>query len=363
MSAKNPGSASEGQASEKMRRLFVLRASRFALCLAVVASLVLAPIGGLAAASASPSRGHHSSAHHSGGGGSKGDPRSGGSGDKGSGSDRGGQGDRGRHHKVMSVTVDGSVTSGGSGGNFTLTATSSTVKSLLHTLVTVDVTTSTAYTQPGVSSPTVLSGDFVIVKGTKSATTSGTITAKSVLIPAVQITGDVTSGGAGAGFTLTGTSSTIYGPKGTSVTVNVSSSTVYKESGVKSPSVAVGDKVQVIGNQAGAATVDATLVVITAPKKHGHRGGGYGNGGNGYGGGGNHNYGGGRGGGSGYGGGSGGGGSGGGGSGGGGSGGGGGNGGSGYGGGGWGNGRGGSGGGGGYGGGGYGGGDHGRHGH
>ena len=204
MSAKNPGSASEGRASEKMQRLFALRASRFALCLAVVASLVLAPIGGLAAASASPSRGHHSAAHHSGGGGSKGDPRSGGRGDKGRGSDRGGQGDRGRHHKVMSVTVDGSVTSGGSGGNFTLTATSSTVKSLLHTLVTVDVTTSTAYTQPGVSSPTVLSGDFVIVKGTKSATTSGTITAKSVLIPAVQITGDVTSGGAGAGFTLTG---------------------------------------------------------------------------------------------------------------------------------------------------------------
>ncbi len=170
MSAKNPGSASEGRASEKMQRLFALRASRFALCLAVVASLVLAPIGGLAAASASPSRGHHSAAHHSGGGGSKGDPRSGGRGDKGRGSDRGGKGDRGRHHKVMSVTVDGAVTSGGSGGNFTLTATSSTVKSLLHTLVTVDVTTSTAYTQPEVSSPTVLSGDFVIVKGTKSAT-------------------------------------------------------------------------------------------------------------------------------------------------------------------------------------------------
>ena len=335
-----------------MQRLFALRASRFALCLAVVASLVLAPIGGLAAASASPSRGHHSAAHHSGGGGSKGDPRSGGRGDKGRGSDRGGQGDRGRHHKVMSVTVDGSVTSGGSGGNFTLTATSSTVKSLLHTLVTVDVTTSTAYTQPGVSSPTVLSGDFVIVKGTKSATTSGTITAKSVLIPAVQITGDVTSGGAGAGFTLTATSSTIYGPKGTSVTVNVSSSTVYKENGVRSPSVAVGDKVQVTGSQAGAATVNASLVVITAPKKHGHRGGGYGGGygnGGGYGGGGNHNYGGGRGGsggGNGYGGGGG--------SGRGGSGGGGGNGGSSYGG-----GRGGSGGGGGYGGG-----DHGgRHGH
>ncbi len=349
MSAKNPGSASEGHASEKMRRLFALRASRFALCLAVVASLVLAPIGGLATASASPSRDHHSAAHHSSGGGTKGDPRSGGKGDKGRGGDRGGKSDRGRHHKVMSVTVDGGVTSGGSGGNFILTATSSTVKSLLHTLVTVDVTTSTAYTQPGVSSPTVLTGDFVIVKGTKSSSTSSTLTAKSVLIPAVQVTGDVTSGGAGAGFTLTATSSTIYGPKGTSITVNVSSSTVYKEEGVRSPSVAVGDKVQVTGNQAGAATVQATLVVITAPKKHGHRGGGYGggygNGGSGYGGGGNHNYGGG-------GGGPGGGGSGGGGGGGGG---------------GWGSGRGGSGGGGGYGGSGYGGsgyggGDHGGHG-
>ena len=93
-------------------------------------------------------------------GGTKGDPRSGGKGDKGRGGDRGGKSDRGRHHKVMSVTVDGGVTSGGSGGNFILTATSSTVKSLLHTLVTVDVTTSTAYTQPGVSSPTVLTGEL-----------------------------------------------------------------------------------------------------------------------------------------------------------------------------------------------------------
>ena len=256
-----------------MRRLFALRASRFALCLAVVASLVLAPIGSLATASASPSRGHQPAAHHSKGGGkgNHGDPR----------------GNRGWHpkpvHRPVAVTVNGPVVSGGSGGDFTLTATSSTVRALLHTLVTVDVTTSTAYTQPGVSSPSVLPGDFVIVKSTKSwkswkAPPSSTITAKSVFIPPAQVSGDVTSGGAGAGFTLTTTSSTIYGPKGTTVTITVSSSTVYKEKGVTSPSVAVGNNVQVTGSQAGTATIAATLVVITAPKKHGHRGGGYGGG-------------------------------------------------------------------------------------
>jgi hypothetical protein len=328
LAARTPASyTSEGQPSDKLRRLFALRASRFALCLAVVASLVLAPVGGLATASASSSRGHHSATHHSSGGGNYGDHKSG----HGQRGNNGGQGDRGRHRKPVSVTIDGKVTSGGSGGDFTLTATSSTVRSLLRTSVTVDVTTSTAYTQPGVSSPTVLAGDFVIVKGARSGTASSTITAKSVLIPAVQVSGDVISGGAGAGFTLTTTSSTIYGPKGTSITINVSSSTVYKEKGVSSPSVAVGDNVQVTGSQAGTATINATLVVITAPKKHGHHGG-YGNGGGGYG-----NGGGGRSGGHGYGGG--------------------GSGNSGRGsGGGWGNGRGGSGGGGGYGGSGYGGG-------
>ena len=285
LSAKTPASyPSKGRLSEKMRRFFALRASRFALCLAVVASLVLAPIGGLATASASPSRGYQSAVHHSNGGSNRSDHKSGGDPrGYGKGDNKGGRGDRNKHHKPVAVTIDGKVTSGGSGGDFMLTATSSTVRSLLNTLVTVDVTTSTAYTQPGVSSPTVLPGDFVIVKGSRSWTPSTTVTAKSVFIPAVQVSGDVTSGGAGAGFTLTTTSSTIYGPKGTSITVNVSSSTVYNEKGVSSPTVAVGDNVQVTGSQAGTATINAALVVITAPKKHGHRGGGYGNGGGGYG--------------------------------------------------------------------------------
>ena len=180
--------------------------------------------------------------------------------------------DHGRHHRVITVTVDGTVLSGGAGANFILTATSSTLRSLKGTAVTVDVTSSTTYKQPGVTSPSVTTGDFVVVTGTETST-AGTITAESVLIPAVQLTGYVVTGGAGANFTLTTTSTTIFGPKATTVTINVNVggiTTKYKEKGVESPSVAVGDKVQVTGNQAGTNTVNATLVVITAPPPRHH---------------------------------------------------------------------------------------------
>ena len=271
-------------APKQVQGFFTRKVTRFLLCIGLAAGLAAAsPIGGTALASAAPvAAGHHSSR---GGGGDRG--RGEGQGYSRGGSYGGGF-NRNAHHRK--VSVDGSVLSGGAGANFTLTATSSTVRSLRNTAVTVDVTSSTTYKQPGVSSPSVAIGDYVIATGTETGTAS-TITAKSVDIPAVQLTGDVTSGGSGGNFTLTTTSSTIYGPKGTAVTINVNAggvTTKYREKGVQSPSVAIGDKVQVSGSQAGAATVNAALVVITAPPtRHRHHANGYGGGGNGYGGGGN----------------------------------------------------------------------------
>jgi hypothetical protein len=252
---------------------------RFLLCIGLAAGLTaVAPIGGLTAAGASPeAAGHHSHGGDNGVGGGVGGGRF---------------FNRGHHHGMKKVTIDGTVLSGGAGANFTLTATSSSVRTLRGTAVTVDVTSSTTYKQPGVSSPSVAVGDFVIAMGMQTPTT-GTITATVVQIPAVEVTGDVTSGGAGGNFTLTTTSTAIYGPPGTTITVGVNVggiTTKYRERGVSSPSVAVGDRAQVLGNQAGTAAVNAVLVVITAPpaRHHDHGFGfaGYGGGpgGGGYGG-------------------------------------------------------------------------------
>jgi hypothetical protein len=49
-------------------------------------------------------------------------------------------------------------------------------------------------------------------------------------------------------------------------------STKYRERGVSSPTVQTGNNVQVTGTQAGAGTVNATLVVIGTPGR-GHHGG------------------------------------------------------------------------------------------
>ena len=288
----------QSRAPGQVRGFFTGKVTRFLLCIGLAAGLAAAsPLGGVAVAGATPvAAGHHSG-------------RGGGAGDRGRGGDgRGGGGGGGfvggqffnKGHHQRSVTVDGMVLSGGAGADFTLTATSSTVRSLKGTSVTVDVSSSTKYKEPGVSSPSVAVGDFVTVNGTETSTT-GTITAKSVQIPAVQVTGDVTGGGTGSNFTLTTTSTTIYGAKGTTVTIDVNVggvTTKYREKGVSSPSVAVGDKVQVSGTQAGTATIDAVLVVITTPPArhhhrilpvigHGHGNGGPGNGGPGNGGPGN----------------------------------------------------------------------------
>jgi hypothetical protein len=261
----------QSPSSGQVRGFFTRKVTRFLLCIGLVVGLTAAPVGGLAVASASPvASGHHS---RGGGFGIGGFGLAGFGFGGGFGMGGGGFFNFGHHHHAMSiVNIDGTVLSGGAGSDFTLTATSSSLRSLRGTAVTVDVTSSTTYTEPGVSSPSVAVGDLVNVSGMTTSTT-GTITANNVQIPGVQITGDVTSGGAGAAFALTTTSTTIYGPKGTTVTVDVNAggvTTKYIETGTTSPSVAVGDKVQVFGSQAGTATVDASLVIITAPKRH-HR--------------------------------------------------------------------------------------------
>jgi co-chaperonin GroES (HSP10) len=249
------GTTSEGDPYETRRqghvRGFAWKAVRFAISLAVAAGLVAAPVAGLAPAGAAAL--HAGRAHSTGVEMAK-SPSFGHS----------------RQHHV--VKVDGTVTSGGAGGNFVLTAKSSTVKSLEGTAVTVVVSSSTQYREPGVSSPSVAVGDFVVVKGT-AGTSAGTLNATRVVIPAARVTGDVTSGGAGANFTLTSTVSTIYGPSGTAIMIVVSSSTKYHEPGVSSPSVAIGDRVVVSGMQGGTATVDALAVFIVPPvscRHHGH---------------------------------------------------------------------------------------------
>ena len=226
MSRKTEGGRDSYQnpASGQVRGFLARRVTRFLFCIGLAAGLAAAsPMGGLAAASAAPV----AAGHHVGGGGQGGGDHQGRGGDNGGGGNGSGEGgygnggngnggngrsDHGRHHRVITVTVDGTVLSGGAGADFTLTAMSSTIRSLKGTAVTVDVTSSTKYKQPGVTSPSVTTGDFVAVTGTETSA-AGTITAKSVLIPAVQLTGYVVTGGAGGNFTLTTTSTTIFGPR------------------------------------------------------------------------------------------------------------------------------------------------------
>lgn len=172
MSARSPtGDLGESRSHRKVGQLLALRASRLALCLAVVFGLVAAPIGGLAAASASPVR--VSAATHV------------------------VQAQSCHHQHVIIVTVDGRVTSGGSGGDFTLTADSSTIKSLLHTSVTIAVSSGTTYKQKGVTSPVVVPGEFVTVTGALVKGSDATVIAVTVVIDTVKLTGFVGSGGSG----------------------------------------------------------------------------------------------------------------------------------------------------------------------
>jgi len=251
MSARSPtGDLGESRSYGKVGRLLTLRASRFALCLAMVVGLAAAPIGGLAVASASPLKvsaaTHVVPASHSSGGPSSRDPR--------------------RHHqRVIIVTVDGRVTSGGSGGDFTLTADSSTIKSLRHTSVTIAVSSGTTYKQQGVSSPVVVPGEFVTVTGALVKGSDATVIAVTVVIDTVRLTGFVASGGSGGPFTLTVTTSTVVPLTSTVVTINVNGSTKYKQRGVSSPKVLPGDFVFVTAAQTPGEGTTFLGLVVTIP--------------------------------------------------------------------------------------------------
>jgi hypothetical protein len=140
-------------------------------------------------------------------------------------------------------------------GSFTVTAAGGVTW-------TVDLTSSTTYTEPGVTSPTysdVAVGDQVAVSGTSTA--SDTVSASSVMITVRPVTvGTVTTAPASStgSFTLTTC-------KGVTWTVDLTGSTTYTERGVTSPTysgVAVGDEAVVFGTSTGTDTATASSVVI-----------------------------------------------------------------------------------------------------
>jgi hypothetical protein len=133
------------------------------------------------------------------------------------------------------------------------------------TLVTVNLSTTTALDEPGVSSPSlsdIVTGDQVQVSGTRDA--SGVVDATSVTVPLVGQSGTVISAPGSAAptsFTID-----VAGATGTTlVTVNVGTTTTFTEPGVSSTSLAdilTGDQVQVMGAPDGTGVVDATSVTV-----------------------------------------------------------------------------------------------------
>jgi len=130
------------------------------------------------------------------------------------------------------------------------------------TTIAVGVTSGTVYREPGQSSPGpsgVVNGDTVYVTGVQAGTKA--VTATVVVVQLAEATGTVSLLST-TGFTLTTA-------KGGTVAVDLSTSTKVKQRGVSSPVVQNGDTVEVIGTQAGQATVDA-LVVTIGTGRHGH---------------------------------------------------------------------------------------------
>ena len=244
----------EARPAEKHWRLPERKAVRSVLCLALATCLAtVLPFAGTAMASAAPvTTAQHGGSPHFGGRG-------------------GGPGNGGNaygHHRTVSVT--GSVAT--APASTTLSATSFTITPLHGTTTwTIDVSGSTTYSQPGVSSPgvgNVIVGDQVVVRGHESAT--GTIDASSVRIPAAVVTGIVYTAptSAGGSIVLTGTRSTIPLLNDTSVTANLDvppTTTTFRQPGVTSPiysDVLDGEQVVLTALQTGTTTVDATSVRI-----------------------------------------------------------------------------------------------------
>ena len=181
------------------------------------------------------------------------------------------------HHKtsgtVTSVngsSAPGSCGTSGMAGDFTVSSNGSTF--------TIDVgTTSTSFSEKGMSSPSfaiVCAGDVVRATGTLSA--NNLLTATSVVVippPTGHVTGTVASVNGSSSSGSCGTSGMAgdftVTSNGTTFTINVgASSTSFSEKGVSSPSfaiVCVGDMVRALGPISAADVVVAKSVTVIPP--------------------------------------------------------------------------------------------------
>lgn len=134
------------------------------------------------------------------------------------------------------------------------------------TTVTVAVSATTRYSQPGIKSPRVVAGEAVRVEGTLAS--DGTLDATHVQIPSISLVGTVSVPGTSS-LTLTGTSTTLEGLQGfvqltaTASVVDLSAATRFHEPGVASPgpgALVTGDVVRVSGSQAGSDASGALVV-------------------------------------------------------------------------------------------------------
>jgi hypothetical protein len=271
-------------------RSVVRTTARLVLSLGLVASVgVVLPAGGLAGAGASVVP----ASHHGpgGGGGNQGGP--GGRGNPGGGNQGGGFGGGGgglggggfRHIVIVSGTVGSVGTT-----SFTLTrglgritppaplTGTATTDAGTSTGWTVDVSQQTHFLVPGTTSPNlsdVVAGDKVTVTGRRGG--AGIVNASLVVVPLELATGAVGTVGSDY-FTIpvrpiwspTSTATTLTGTA-TTWTIDVSGSTTYHERGMKTSALSLnslssGDRVVVVGSQAGALTLDAITVVIEPPR-------------------------------------------------------------------------------------------------
>lgn len=133
--------------------------------------------------------------------------------------------------------------------------------------VTVDVSASTRFREPGESSPglgNILVGDQVTVRGMHTG--ADMIEALSVELPLVLQTGTVlTSTAATVPLAVGAFTIATTGWKSTNVTIEVFSATTFREPGQISPGLSdirAGDQVIVRGTQGGGGIVDATLIQV-----------------------------------------------------------------------------------------------------
>jgi hypothetical protein len=150
--------------------------------------------------------------------------------------------------------------------------------------VTVNVTSSTTFTEPGVASPGItglLAGDQVMVSGDQAGTNA--VTATKVVVPMVHELGIVASAPTATSFPasftmdpglglmrpLSASTTTGASTATVAVTVNVFATTNFTGGSSTTPGLAglaQGDRVFVVGDQAGANTVNATSVAIMGDK-------------------------------------------------------------------------------------------------